>query len=372
MNQVKLNVCSNGDPENPKTWSGTPFYIYSELLKNENLGNTLDFCGSINKYILFLTNQFSRIYYCKSDDINFGFFNRLLFSSRVISMAKRSYSNHTLHFGSLGLPFYSTPKSQNHYLFCDSTWHLWSTNSHLTRNYSKRLLLDANKIANVAYHKMEHIFSTSEYVKSDLIDYYKIPAEKITVVGTGLGIIKPFFGEKNYNNNKVLFVAKERFEDKGGLQVIEAFRIIHQRNRAISLIIVGQDEYKKRINFPNIKTFGFVSLENLQNLFNEASLFLMPAINEPWGYVYLEAMACKMPIVGINKNSFPELSKNGRFGFGLESSNPEELADLIINAMFDTKKLDQMGIEAQNYVLNNFSWESTVSTIINKISGKTK
>ena len=190
--------------------------------------------------------------------------------------------------------------------------------------YSEMLLIDAERLEKIAYHQMTHIFSISEFVKKNLVEHYEVKPEKITVVGTGPSeFIKPFHGEKSYSNGKILFAAKDRFTDKGGHLVLEAFKIASQRNSHLELSIVGQNEYTEKLNLPNIKAYGFLRVDELQEIFNKSSLFLMPAINEPWGLVYLEALACKTPIVGLNRNSFPEIADYGNYGFGLDSTNPE-------------------------------------------------
>ncbi|MDR2955253.1 MAG: glycosyltransferase family 4 protein [Prevotella sp.] len=268
--------------------------------------------------------------------------------------------------GTLDLPFRYFPKNQKHYLFCDSTWNLWSSHSQNMTGYTSRLLREADALEKKSYEQMEHIFTISNYVKINLIEYYGVSPDKITVVGTGLGVIKPYTGEKNYSNKKILFAAKNRFEDKGGELILKAFNLALEKDPELELIIVGQPDYNN-INIPNVKTYGFIPIEQLQEIFNDCSLFLMPALNEPWGLVYLEALACKMPIVGLNRNSFPEISGNGKYGFGLDNLDSTGLANTINNAFSKPELLKQMGIEGQKFCLDTFSWKNTVSKIINSI-----
>jgi glycosyltransferase involved in cell wall biosynthesis len=308
---LKINICSIGDPKDPKTWSGTPFTIYSELKSRACLGiafNSMAFSSKICRVLIRLVSLF---YYGKSVDLGHGRIERSLNAKKCFNETLKSNTNITLHTGTMDMPFSKYPECQKHFLFCDSTFNLWSSYATNKGLYSKKLLRDAEKLEIQSYSQFEHIFSISEYVKDNLISHYGLSPEKITVVGTGLGVIEPYFGEKHYSNNKILFAAKGRFEDKGGFLVIEAFKIAKNSNPNLELIIVGQNNYTSKINLPNVKTYGFIPKEALQKLFNECSLFLMPAINEPWGLVYLEALACKMPIVGLNRNSFPEISGGG-------------------------------------------------------------
>lgn len=367
MEKFRLNICSLGDPANPKTWSGTPFNIYSELLKMDCLGTAFNSIATNNKYERKILNFISSLYYSKSVDLAHGLLHRYFNANKVKKVTQESHSNLTLHTGTLDLPFYKFPENQKHFLFCDSTWNLWSSNSTTMKGYSQKMLRDAERLERKAYQQMEHIFPISEYVKEDLINNYGIDSKKITVVGTGLGVIKPYYGKKDYSNGKILFVAKGRFEDKGGSLVLDAFKIALERNPYLELTIVGQDEYLEKIKLSNVKTYGFIPLEKLQELFNESSLFLMPAINEPWGLVFLEAMVCKMPIVGLNRNSFPEISGDGKYGFSLNEMNPEKLAKILIDAFANPALLEEMGARAQQFCLDKWSWRNTVSSIVQTI-----
>ena len=367
MAHLKLNICSLGDPTSPKTWSGTPFNLYSELKNSDCLGTAFDSTVSLNKYQRKLCGLIAKYYYKNSIDEERGIFKRYLNAIHVEKQTKKSCSNLTLHTGTLDLPFLKLPKNQKHFLYCDSTWNLWSSHSTGMQGYSKKILTDAEALEKKAYAQMEHIFPISEYVKDNLINHYCIDPKKITVVGTGLGVIKPYYGQKNYANGKILFAAKGRFEDKGGFLVLEAFKIALQSKPNLELIIVGQNDYTEKIAMPNVKTHGFIPIEDLQGIFNEASLFLMPAINEPWGLVYLEALACKIPITGLNRNSFPEISGNGEYGFGLNEQDPEKLSEIILLAFSDQKQLEAKAIKGQEYCLKTFSWSNTVSKIITTI-----
>ena len=50
-------------------------------------------------------------------------------------------------------------------------------------------------------------------------------------------------------------------------------------------------------------------------LLQKATLYVMPAIREPNGITYLEALANKTPIIGLNRFAFPEFCGYGEYGF---------------------------------------------------------
>lgn len=204
-------------------------------------------------------------------------------------------------------------------------------------------------------------------MKKNLISHYGIPEEKITTVGTGLGVIQPFFGVKDYHQKKILFTAKGRFKDKGGDLMIAAFEHALKIDPEIQLTIVGCEDGLRFKPMKNLTTLGFISLPELQELFNSHSLFVMPARNEPWGLVYIEAMLCKMPILGLNRNSFPELCGYGKYGFGIDEADPELVGAEMAEAVSRPENLEAIGLAAQKHTLEYFTWDNTIERILGKI-----
>jgi len=366
LNELKLNVCSIGDPTDPRCWSGAPSHICAELRKRHQLGEAFD--ADVPRILKILSLLTIPLY--GESDLGRTPLRRYACAFNSAKRTERSTSVHTLHTGTLSLPFLIQPQEQHHYLFCDSTWNLWSSYSTNMETYSKRMITTFDNLEKRAYSQVDHIFSVSHYVKENLMEHYGLPPGKVTVVGTGLGAIGPFYGRKDYSNRKILFVAKGRFRDKGGELVIEAFRRALEFEPQLQLTVVGTEEAREFHKNPNVTVFGFVPLQELQELFNTHSLFLMPALNEPWGLVYLEAMACRMPIMGLKRNSFPELSGYGKHGFSIEEANPTVLADALVNAFRNPELLEEMGEQAQAYCLSQFSWEKTVNQIVEVIENK--
>jgi glycosyltransferase involved in cell wall biosynthesis len=369
---MKINLSSPvGDPYNHKTWSGTALNLLTALNSTQNLANAFSVNNNSIQYEFI--SAFAARYYKKY--LWSGYLGRIirgLFANKAISLTNQSGSNYTLHLGTNGLPFFKVPPNQNHYVLIDSTWNLWHTQATDMYKYSLKMINDVEKLEVESFNQVKHIFSISEYVKDNLIDHYGINRNKITVVGTGRGIIEPYFGQKDYANNKILFVAKGRFEDKGGPIVIEAFEKLLKKRPNSSLSIVGQKEYSNITNNPKIHTYGFVSIDELQELFNTHSLFLMPATYEPWGLVYIEALSCKMPLVGLNINSFPELSGFGKYGVGLDELDSDKLVNIIDELFEDKKALNDMGEAGQSFCLTHFAWDITAKKIISAIENDLK
>jgi glycosyltransferase involved in cell wall biosynthesis len=216
---------------------------------------------------------------------------------------------------------------------------------------------------------MDQVFTPSEYVRAELIDHYGVAPTKVTVVGTGRGKIRPFAGEKDYANGLMLFVGPGGSMNKGGDLVLQALQRARKTLPHLRLAIVADDQMLAAArNIPNVQAHSHVSWETLQSLYEQATLFVMPARHQPWGLAYLEALSCRMPIVGLDRLSTPELTDQGRHGFVLRQEDPDELARVMVEAYRDPQRLAAMGARGQQFVLDRFTWDLTVDRMLEKMT----
>ncbi len=370
MDKSLIVTCFYGDPKNPKTWSGTPCKLI-KVLEDRGIniyGIDSGIYSFIEKAFFYFIHKFTREGFNFRTTGGFNFREGIItkkYSAYVIKRKAKNFdANIILHTSMIDVSGSSEDLKYTHFWLGDYTWNLRHKSTLNSKKFNKKMFLRMEKIERDCQKQIKHFFPISEYVKKNLINHYGIEPSKITIVRTGRGEIKPFTGEKSYTNGKILMVAKHRFEDKGGGLLLKSFEIAQKRNKNLKLVIIGDEKYKEQVgNLQNVTVTGFIPWEELQNHFNTASLFAMPALNEPWGLVYLEALACKTPILGLNRNSLPEITQDGKFGFLVDEPDPSLIADKILDAFSAPNRLKEMGEKGQNYTLNMYSWEKTVNKI---------
>jgi glycosyltransferase involved in cell wall biosynthesis len=364
----KIAIAGIGNPRSPATWSGTPNRLCQAFEAIDRLGPLYDAERYAAWPIPWLARGAARLYYLNSRESSRGVLTRFLRAKGLEAFLEQHQPRHILHIGSLALPLRKQNTQTTHHLFCDTTWHLWMRYSTDVYRIQSRLIEDAERLEREAYNQMARIFTISQHAKRGLIEHYGVSSEKIIVVGTGRGGIVPYRGKKDYAGGRVLFVAKDRFIDKGGELLVKGFQLAVAKNPSLHLILVGDEKYDRFAQIhPNIRAHGFVSLEALQQLFNEAALFAMPALNEPWGLVYLEALSCRTPVLGLARNALPEITLNGRHGFCVKEPTAESISDALLFAFSNPDRLASMGWSGQEYCLSEFTWEQTVSRIVDVI-----
>lgn len=359
---VNLIVIHPQNPRDPATWSRAPYNLINALEK-QGIGVHSVTSGptkSVEKYIYRVAQKL------RGSDYTFSRTFRYYSGKKLADAMNNLQANVVLHCATTS----ALPKNNSvgrHYLYCDSTWNRLiklTPNHHLPEHLITKVDADER----FAYSKVDHIFCFSSAVRNDLKDHYGISEEKLTVVGTGLGNVEPFYGEKDYSSGKILYVAKRSFEQKGGDLLVKAFKIAVSKNPKLSLIMDGGGVPEAAVTgIPNLSLTGLSPRAQLQELFNSACLYAMPALFEPWGNVYLEALACRTPILGLNRNSLPDITNGGKYGFLVDNPTPEAIADAILNAFSDASRLRKMGIEGQKYCLENYTWEVVAKRILDKI-----
>jgi glycosyltransferase involved in cell wall biosynthesis len=352
----KLALSSaEGNPADGNIWSGTPRHLMIALAKYGF--EIAPVFPQLSRWEKRACNWWHRGTRRRGSLERVGL-QRKMYGLKVDRAVMRLGCSAVLHTGTLDLPGSTTDVRR--FLFCDSTWRTYRRYEPDLETLPARTLKLADTLEHKAYHQITHFFPIGQHVKNDLMQLYNIPPSRITVVGSGRGQMPPLRGTKDFRDGLILFAAKNRFREKGGLLIVKAFKLAQQKRRDLQLVVVGGEAYRHEIGFvENVRLTASLPRDELQGLFHCASLFAMPAPNEPWGLVYLEALASQTPILGLKRNAFPELSGDGRHGFMVAESTPEAVAEGLLDALSDVDRLRAFGLAGQQFCLENYSWEKT-------------
>ena len=217
------------------------------------------------------------------------------------------------------------------------------------------------------YHAKRDIAASSilltqnEWSGRRLQEFSGLSIEKIHNIrfGVNLNLLQE---QKNYAKRKILIVLRKGAERTKGLPLLlQAFKKVKQRFEDAKLAVVGTDYGQGQ---EGVTCYYNQSREVTVRLFKESTLYVMPAKREPNGITYLEALANKTPIVGLNRFAFPEFCGKGKYGFISLSEDAEELADIICYAFSDMSRLKTMGEEGQKFVKETYAWEKIIESIL--------
>lgn len=358
MNRVeRVLITARGEPTDRATWSGTPLSL-AQAFENQDIQvETLSLArDSMQSRLVSAIPGVLR--YERSDRAFFSFLWPRYHSARR-AMARWRRLNPdvpVIHTDTMWLPYDGI--GGNDFLYRDVTWRTlaegWSV--------SERLAQDLEKRHRGVYQQVGGIFTTAKWVRDELIDRYIVDPARVVSVGTGVGLIEPFKGKKDYSTGNTLFVAKVRFEQKGGPLLLEAFSRAREVDSRLTLTLIAPSGVSSLRE--GVTVLSGISWKDLQDAYRRAALFAMPATWEPWGMVYIEALLNRVPVLGLDEYAFPELSGDGEYGFIVEEYTVDAIAAALLEAHSNPDRLAAMGQVGQRHAVTTYSWARTAALIL--------
>ncbi|MGE5681848.1 MAG: glycosyltransferase family 4 protein, partial [Bacillota bacterium] len=171
-------------------------------------------------------------------------------------------------------------------------------------------------------------FTWSSNMARMMVEEYGITKEKVICAFVG-GNVNPLEeikeDESKYRSKNILFVGRD-WERKGGVQLIEAFKKVLKVHPDAKLTIVG---CSPDVNITNCRIIGKIDLKDVGTYYNNAAVFCLPTLIEPFGNVFVEALSHKLPIVSLNLGAVPDLVIDGYNGYKAEPFDIDKLAEFL-------------------------------------------
>lgn len=227
----------------------------------------------------------------------------------------------------------------------------------LPQLYSLTDRLIYNKKFFHACKNADKIIAISNQTKRDIIEYYNIPDEKITVIYQGCN---PLFYDKASENE--LQLAKEKFslpndflltvgtieKRKNVLNVVKA---LYYFKIKIPYVIIG----RKTLYFKEIEKYAknhgilnqIIFLNNVNNtdlraIYQLCNIFIYPSVYEGFGIPVLEAQNSGVPVITSEFGSTSEAAGQG--AILINPHNPKSIG-IAIKAIFESQKIRKEIVE---------------------------
>lgn len=175
--------------------------------------------------------------------------------------------------------------------------------------------------------RADHILTDSESSKRDIVEFYRVDPDRITVTYLGssdgfkpidAAIAKEALqGRYGISSDFLLYVGN--LEPRKNLaRLLQAFSSLKRQGKIDhQLVIVGQPAWLSSDTFEIVKRdgltsevvfTGYVPAEDLPFLYNAASIMVYPSLFEGFGLPVVEAMACGTPVITSFGSSLEEIA----------------------------------------------------------------
>jgi phosphatidyl-myo-inositol alpha-mannosyltransferase len=192
----------------------------------------------------------------------------------------------------------------------------------------------------------DHVVVLSQEADRRLMRYFGRPG---TIIGPPTDIDAfPLKQGRDLERPRILGVGAFSEPRKGAIVLMQAFQRLKERVPNAILQYSGNvpEQLKARLlaGVPteiskDVEFLGAGSLSDLPNLYGAAAVTVLPAVEEAFGLVLVESLACGTPVVGSNTGGIPDIIQEGighMFEPGMSRhhpANPDGLCDALLKSL---------------------------------------
>ena len=227
-----------------------------------------------------------------------------------------------------------------------------------------------NHIGESSIKEADVVAVNSDFTKSELLHYHpNIEHGKIAVVPCGINcVVTPLCA--NPQRKGLLFVGSlEPRKNFGNL--VKALEILDKKGIQVTLTMTGPKGWKNSSensllqNSPvakNIQHLGFVSDDDLKNLYAKSAAVIFPSVYEGFGLPVLEALNYKTPVLTTKGSVMEEIA--GDCGIYFDAQNPESIAQTIEAFLNGPQDFLNDKEDKRKAILEKYQWKNSAKQLV--------
>lgn len=200
-----------------------------------------------------------------------------------------------------------------------------------------------------------------------------VPETKIKVIYNGIQLdrftsdISPMFIPED--GEIILGCAGRLSVEKGHALLLELMAILDESTLKCKLLLAGEGKLMEELKSTarslgvdqRVQFLGFV--DDMPSFYKSIDIFLLPSRYEGFGYVLIEAMASRVPVVAFDVKSSQEIVEHGRSGYLVAPMQVRDMADRVLELAGDSALRNAMGEHGRKRVEKLFSFEKNQQEI---------
>ena len=237
----------------------------------------------------------------------------------------------------------------------------------------------------------DRVICVSNFTKQQMISWHHVDPQKCTVLNN---VVDPFikhpeeFDKPEYLLNRYSFTKANQViftltrlasseQYKGYEQVIKAVARLKDRFPKLKYILAGQYDSTEEIRIKELITAcrveeqviltGFLNENELADYFLLADLFVLPSKKEGFGIVFIEALACGLPVICGNADGSVDAIRQGELGTAINVNDLDEL-EKAISSYLQTPLTTETRHLLQQQCLSYFNEEDYKKNLLKMIS----
>ncbi len=220
------------------------------------------------------------------------------------------------------------------------------------------------------------IASTSHCMAKEVLKTVEPDHIFITLFGIDHKLFTPD-RTSNRDESQLVIGTVKTLEEKYGIDIlIQAFSLVREMidypNVKLEIIGKGSQLYSLKqlaINLniqEQVEFKGFIEHSALPVHLNNFDIYaaLSRLDSESFGVAVLEASACGLPVIVSDADGLKEVVINDVTGFVVPKNDIEQAAEQLIRLIQSTILRESMGEAGREHVINNYTWEESLHTMI--------
>lgn len=219
-------------------------------------------------------------------------------------------------------------------------------------------------VTNAIVSRVDKVISITDFTKERFMGWARVKPDKVEVLPPAVNLSHYSPGPKRKEllrryglDGKTVIMTLGRLapteQYKGFDQIIELLPTLRGKIPDLAYLIVGEGDDRLRLAQKaeslgvsgNVVFTGFVPESEKADCYRLADAYVMPSSGEGFGIVFLEAMACGIPVLGSKIDGSREALRYGRLGTLVDPANSQELLAGILATLARSKGAVPQGLD---------------------------
>lgn len=215
--------------------------------------------------------------------------------------------------------------------------------------------------------KADKVIVYNEHTKSQVARY--INPSKIEIIPPGKDKNDFIYDKDKKFSDPIEFLYVGNLIYRKGVDLlIKAFSLAHKKNPNIRLKIVGDGEERKNLEMlanelnlaSSIVFLGTIENKNISSVYKNSHVFVSMQREESFGQIFIEAMACGLPIIATETVGARTIINKNNFGIIIPQEDVNMFAEKMLLLIKNKTLAKEMSGEARKIFENNYDWEDVI------------
>ncbi len=220
-------------------------------------------------------------------------------------------------------------------------------------------------LAKLIFKRARYVTVVSSFMKEYLVESDLVSKDKIEILPMPVDSQR-FKPQKLLKKDKKIILCVAKFTKQKGLDyLIEASKLLFDKKLDFEVKIIGGGpdwgHFEKKIKDLGLSQMVFlfdkILQEKLPSYYQEADVIVLPAIEEGFGLVLVEAQLCRRPVIGTKSGGIPDIIEDEMTGLLIPPKDHFSLAFAMERILTDEKLAGNLAEAGYRSALGKFSPE---------------